>query len=190
MTRGGTMSTDDSVPRRRFLVAGAVLSGAWAAGTPLDILAAAPASPLDLKSLTPEQGATLLSVARTIAPHDGLPDAAYAPVTRAIDAAAAADARVHGIVTSGLERLGKDFASRNEAQRVRALAAMEDSEFFRLVRTDTLANLYASPTAYAYFGYQGEAFSKGGYLFRGFDDLKWLPDVPLEDSGPKYPGVS
>jgi hypothetical protein len=22
------------------------------------------------------------------------------------------------------------------------------------------------------------------YLVRGFDDLKWLPDVPLADSGP------
>jgi hypothetical protein len=38
--------------------------------------------------------------------------------------------------------------------------------------------------AYAYFGYEGEAFSKGGYLFRGFNDLHWLPEVPLDDGGP------
>ena len=48
----------------------------------------------------------------------------------------------------------------------------------------TLATLYASPLAYAHFGYEGEAYSKGGYLTRGFNDLDWLPDVPLEDSGP------
>ena len=43
---------------------------------------------------------------------------------------------------------------------------------------------YATPLAYAHFGYEGEAFSKGGYLVRGFDELDWLPDVPLEDAGP------
>ncbi len=125
-----------------------------------------------------------MSVARTIAPHDGLPDSAYAPVVRAIDDAAAADAHVHAVVSEGLNRLGAAFASRSEAQRVRALGAMESSEFFRLARGKTLGILYDSPAAYAYFGYQGEAFSKGGYLTRGFNDLKWLPDVPPQDSGP------
>jgi hypothetical protein len=47
------------------------------------------------------------------------------------------------------------------------------------VRATTLATLYASPLVYAYFGYEGEAFSKGGYLMRGFNDLRWLPEVPL-----------
>ena len=31
---------------------------------------------------------------------------------------------------------------------------------------------------------KAKSFSKGGYLLRGFNDLKWLPDVPLADSGP------
>ncbi len=38
------------------------------------------------------------------------------------------------------------------------------------------------------FGYEGEAFSKGGYLTRGFNDLRWLPEVPAPDSGP-VPGA-
>jgi hypothetical protein len=38
--------------------------------------------------------------------------------------------------------------------------------------------------AYAHFGYQGEAFSKGGYIFRGFNDLTWLPNPPPEASPP------
>jgi hypothetical protein len=42
---------------------------------------------------------------------------------------------------------------------------------------------YATSMAYAYFGYEGEAFSKGGYLLRGFNDLRWLPEVPADDSG-------
>jgi hypothetical protein len=52
------------------------------------------------------------------------------------------------------------------------------------MRQKTMQVLYATPLAYAYFGYEGEAFSKGGYLLRGFNDLRWLPEVPLEDGGP------
>jgi hypothetical protein len=52
------------------------------------------------------------------------------------------------------------------------------------MRLKTLQVLYASSIAYAYFGYEGEAFSKGGYVERGFNTLRWLPEVPLEDSGP------
>jgi hypothetical protein len=53
----------------------------------------------------------------------------------------------------------------------------------------TLQVLYSTPLAYAYFGYEGEAFSKGGYLQRGFNDLRWVPEVPPADSGP-VPGES
>ena len=56
--------------------------------------------------------------------------------------------------------------------------------FFQGLRTQTLRVLYSTPWAYAQFGYEGEAFSKGGYLFRGFNDLRWLPEVPESDSGP------
>ena len=71
---------------------------------------------------------------------------------------------------------------------MQALTALESSAFFQMLRTKTLGVLYATPMAYAYFGYEGEAFSKGGYLLRGFNDLRWLPEVPPSDSGP-VPGA-
>jgi hypothetical protein len=71
---------------------------------------------------------------------------------------------------------------------VQALQGIETTPFFQTLRVKTLGALYATPLAYAYFGYEGEAFSKGGYLLRGFNDLHWLPEVPLEDSGP-VPGA-
>ncbi len=61
---------------------------------------------------------------------------------------------------------------------------IESGAFFQSVRLKTLLVLYSNPIAWAHFGFQGEAFSKGGYLLRGFNDLKWLPEVPLADSGP------
>jgi hypothetical protein len=67
--------------------------------------------------------------------------------------------------------------------RVAALKKVEQTPFFQTMRVKVFG-LYASEYAYKYFGYEGEAFSKGGYLFRGFNDLRWLPDVPLADSGP------
>ena len=182
------MSTMSPIPRRTFLAASGIVSGLLAAGGPVSLLAPGRAWALEMKTLTSAQGATLMSIARTIAPHDGLEDAAYALVVKAIDAAAAADEHVRGLVTSGLAGLGGNFASQTEAARIAALKTVERSEFFQFVRSSTLANLYSSALAYAHFGYEGEAFSKGGYLTRGFNDLHWLPEVPLEDSGPGVGG--
>jgi hypothetical protein len=182
--QGISMSTLSPIPRRSFLTATGVVSGLLVAGGPLSLIAPGRAWALELKKLTSAQGAALMGVARTIAPHDSLEDAAYAIVVKAIDAAAAADEHVASVVASGLTGLGENFASQAEASRTAALKAVEQSEFFKLVRSSTLGNLYSSALAYAHFGYEGEAFSKGGYLTRGFDDLHWLPDVPLKDSGP------
>jgi hypothetical protein len=176
--------TGNLVPRRSFLAASGIVSGFLAAGGPLSLIAPSRAWSLELTALTSAQGAALMSVARTIAPHDGLEDAAYAVVVKAIDAAAAADERIHALIGSGLASLGPDFAAQTEAIRVHTLKGVEHTEFFGLLRSKTLGNLYSSAIAYVHFGYEGEAFSKGGYLGRGFDELDWLPDVPLEDSGP------
>jgi hypothetical protein len=170
--------------RRDFLKTTGLLTGMLAAGSPLALLAPSRTWAVELKALTSSEGATLLAVARTIAPHDKLEDAAYAVVIRSIDADAAKSPQTLAMLRAGLARLGVDFASASEDERVRRLKAIESTEFFLTVRADTLGTLYSTPIAYAYFGYEGEAFSKGGYVFRGFNDLKWLPDVPPADSGP------
>jgi len=172
--------------RRQFLKTTGWLTGCVAAGSSLALIAPAPARAwaIDLVVLTSAEGATLMAVARTIAPHDRLEDAAYALVVQAIDAEAAKDEKIRKVVRAGAAALGSDFAKRDESARVSALKKIESSEFFEVLRLKTLQVLYATPMAYACFGYEGEAFSKGGYLSRGFNDLRWLAEVPLEDSGP------
>ena len=172
--------------RRQFLKTTGLLTGWVAAGSSLALIAPAPARAwaIDLATLTSAEGATLMAAARTIAPHDKLEDAAYALVVRAIDAEAAKDEKIRKVVRAGIAALRNDFVKRDESARVAALKKIESSEFFQTVRLKTLQVLYATPMAYAYFGYEGEAFSRGGYLSRGFNDLRWLPEVPLEDSGP------
>jgi hypothetical protein len=106
-----------------------------------------------------------------------------------MDGDAAKDASLLKMMKEGLKTLGTNFAAASESERVESLKKMESSPFFQTTRVKTLQLLYANPIAYAYFGYEGEAFSKGGYLFRGFNDLRWLPEVPAEDSGPLPAGA-
>ena len=174
--------------RREFLQKTGILTGVLAAGSPLALLAPSRAWAVDLTSLTSAEGATLLAVARTIAPHDKLEDAAYAFVIRALDTAAAKDEMLRKQLKDGVASLGAGFAHAPESSRVEALRKIESTAFFQNLRVQTLQVLYSTPLAYAYFGYEGESFSKGGYLQRGFNDLRWLPDVPAADSGP-VPGA-
>lgn len=178
------MDIDPRLDRRGFLGLGGILSGVLVAGGALSLVAPGRAWSLEVRTLSSAEAAALLAMMRTIAPHDGLEDAAYALVVKAVDGMMAADAGTAGLVRDGLAGLGEGFAAKDEAGRVAALQAVEHGPFFGFIRAQTLFNLYASPLAYAHFGYEGEAFSKGGYLARGFDELDWLPDVPLEDAGP------
>jgi hypothetical protein len=173
------------VDRREFLkTTTGVITGVLVAGSPLALVAPTRVWAADLKAFTSAEGATLMAVARTIAPHDKLDDAAYAIVIQALDGEASKDAGTGKLIKDGVATLGASFATAPENVRVEALRRIEKGPFFQAMRAKVLGGLYASPLAYAYFGYEGEAFSKGGYLFRGFNDLRWLPEVPLEASGP------
>lgn len=174
-----------TLQRREFIEsATGLLTGLAVAGSPLAMIASGPRWAIDLAALTTSEGTTLMAVARTICPHDKLEDAAYALVVKAVDTDAGKDESLRNRIREGITKLGSDFANASEASRVEMLKKIESSEFFQGMRLKTIQVLYSSPIAYAYFGYEGEAFSKGGYLFRGFNDLHWLPEVPLEDSGP------
>lgn len=178
------MTHHDPVRRREFLKTTGMLTGLLAAGSPWALLAPSRAWAVDLTSLSSAEGEALMAMARTIVPHDKLEDAAYAVVIQVVDGEAGKDARLLVLVKEGVAGLSSGFAGAPESERVEALKKIESSAFFQTMRFKTLQILYSTPLAYTYFGYEGEAFSKGGYLYRGFNDLRWLPEVPLADSGP------
>jgi hypothetical protein len=169
--------------RRSFVRGMGILTGVIALGHPLAALLPSRAWAVELRVLSSADAAALLAMIRTIAPHDTLDDAAYALVVNAIDGDAADSAQARTDLLAGIASLGGGFALSPENARVEHLKAIESGAFFRSVRIKTLMVLYSNPIAWAHFGYEGEVFSKGGYLLRGFNDLKWLPDVPLADSG-------
>jgi hypothetical protein len=51
---------------------------------------------------------------------------------------------------------------------------IEKSPFFQKVRSGLVTGLYNQKEIWPLFGYEGEAYSKGGYIQRGFDDIEWL----------------
>jgi hypothetical protein len=130
---------------------------------------------------TPETAAgtatTIIAVARTMYPHDALPDEVYARVS---DTLAEANESAH-VIEEGVAALA-GFTERSDIERVQALREIEGSEFFELVRSTAVVEIYSDPRTWAAFGYEGPSFDKGGYLHRGFNDLDWLPDVPEAES--------
>jgi hypothetical protein len=147
--------------RREILRASTgMLVGLVVAGSPLALMARGRAWAIDLTTFTTAEGSALLAAARTMMPHDKLDDAAYALVVRAIDDDASKNALTRKLMKAGLAGLGADFSANTESERVAALKKVETSDFFRTMRQTTVQVLYATPMAYAYFGYEGESFSK------------------------------
>jgi len=185
VNKGATPSGSLQSAERRVFVRGVgILTGVIALGSPLAALLPGRAWAVELRVLSSAEAAALLAMIRTIAPHDSLEDAAYALVVNAVDADAAGSPPARADLNAGIASLGDGFVVMPEEARIERLRHIESGAFFQSVRLKTLLVLYNNPIAWAHFGFQGESFSKGGYLLRGFNDLKWLPEVPLADSGP------
>ena len=131
--------------------------------------------------LSEQARATCLQAVRTIYPHDGLPDEAYAKVVHVLEGEAAGDDGVATLLRDGLADLDGDgsFTSLDADGRLQAMRAIESSELFKLLHATATVELYDNPLVWKAFGYEGPSTHLGGYVDRGFDDLDWLPDPPL-----------
>jgi hypothetical protein len=179
-----------ALTRREFLKGAGVLTGTLAATSVLSVLAPSRVWAVELKTLSSAQGADLLAMAKTLYPHKGLPDAVYALLPKDLDADAAKDPALANLLKEGTAALDKavggDFAKASEAKRLAAVKAIEGTPFFNTVRGKCITSLYDNDMAFAHFGYPGPSFDKGGYILRGFNDLKWLPNPPASASPPPY----
>jgi len=178
--------------RREFLKGSGLLMGTLASGSMLAALAPSNAWALELKKLSTAEGQTLMAMGRTLYPHKKLPDAVYALLAKDLDGKAAGDAGAAKMLQDGIAWLNKstggDFAKASEKQREEIVRGMEGTAFFGTVRGQCITSLYDNDMAYAVFGYPGSAWEKGGYITRGFQDLKWLPEPSKEASPPPFLG--
>ena len=178
--------------RRSLLRGSGLLLGTLAAGSTLSLLAPSRAWAVELKTLTSTEGAALMKMGRVLYPHSKLPDAVYALLAKDLDAAATKDAATTTQLRDGIASLDKaadgSFAKASTAKQLAAVKSLEGTPFFATVRGKCVTALYDNDMAFAVFGYPGSSWEKGGYITRGFQDLKWLPEPSKEASPPPWFG--
>ena len=181
-----------ALTRRDMLKGSGILFGSLAAGSSLALLAPSTAWAVELKTLTQAEGGTLLRMGQVLFPHKKLPDAVYALLAKDLDADASADAGTAKMLREGIASLhhlaGGSFLKLNAARRLEVVKSIEGQAFFNTVRGKCVVSLYDNEMAYAALGYPGSAWEKGGYITRGFQDLKWLPNPPASASPAPYLG--
>ena len=163
---------------RRALLGRAVAAGALAV-TGVGFIAAPDAAwALEVTVITPEQMATLLQMARDIYPHDHVADEFYAVAVKGYDAEDKKEMVAAGVAELDAAAVAQGHASYLaagwEEERVAILKAVEGGDFFKTVRGGLVTGLYNQKAVWPLFGYEGESFSQGGYMNRGFDDINWL----------------
>ena len=185
---GDVPKLDLPLERREFLKGSAILTGTIAAGSVLAALAPSPVWAVELKTLSQAEGEALMAMGRVLYPHKKLSDAVYALLAKDLDAKAGSDAAAATQLRDGVKALdaaaGGSFAKASAKKKLEIVKAIEGKPFFGAVRGQCVTSLYDNDMAYATFGYPGSAWEKGGYITRGFQDLKWLP-APSASASPK-----
>ncbi len=181
-----------ALTRRHLLKGSGILMGTLAVGTPLALLAPSRTWAVELKTLSKAEGEALLQMGKVLFPHKKLPDAVYALLSKDLDADAAANPESAKLLRSGIESLnhlaGGNFVKASAERKLQAVKAMEGQAFFNTVRGKCVVSLYDNEMAYQALGYPGSSWEKGGYITRGFQDLKWLPNPSASASPPPYMG--
>lgn len=163
---------------RRQLLSRVAATGALAVTGAGFIAAPNAAWAVEVSVITPAQMVTLLQMARDIYPHDQVPDQFYAVAVKGYDSDASkamVEAGIAEVDAAAVAMGHKDYASIGwEEDRVKVLQSIETTAFFQTVRSGLVTGLYNQKEVWPIFGYQGESFSQGGYIERGFNDIDWL----------------
>ncbi|MFK7938291.1 MAG: Twin-arginine translocation pathway signal [Roseovarius sp.] len=173
-----TATSQQSAMTRRELLSRSAALGATLVVGPAFVAGSDGAWAMETTALKPETMATLIQMARDVYPHDHVGDEFYAAAVKGYDTADTAAGIEEGIASldAAAKAAGHDsyIAMGWERDRVDILRAMEDSAFFQQIRGGLVTGLYNQPAVWPLFGYEGESFTKGGYINRGFDDISWV----------------
>ena len=122
---------------------------------------------------------------RAAYPHSTFPDGPYERTADAVVERVAGDVYGRLGLIAGLESLdarsGGSFVDLDDEAAYQVLVDIETAPFFQLIRSVAVVSLYNDHEVWDLLGYEGESFSQGGYLDRGFDDLDWLPTPRIEE---------
>jgi hypothetical protein len=172
------MSSAKQITRRTFIKA------AGATGVTVYVLWSSPAwlgpriaLAANLGALDANQAKEMLAMARQLFPHDKLGDEYYWVVVESIDKDMAASSELATRIRDGLAQLnqaaGGDFTAVDAGKQVEAMKKLEGTPFFSDMLNKTQFYFYNNQTVWPKFGYEGSSWEKGGYINRGFNDVKW-----------------
>jgi hypothetical protein len=169
----------EEVTRREFLKKSGGVAIATVVGGSLVLAIPGQSWAYELKKLTGAQADALLQMVRQLFPSAQFGEATYAEAVQALDQSAAGDAASTQQLADGVAdldaRAGGSFAAASAGAQTAILRQIEGKPFFDAVRGTAVFVIYNNPQVWAKLGYEGEAYSKGGYLHRGFNDIDWLP---------------
>ena len=172
-----TITSSKGISRRELLKRCMVVGAGLAVGTGF-VAGSTAAWAMETKHVSPKQMATLIRMARDVYPHNHIPDEFYARAMKGYDSEDSKASVSEGVMT--LDKLAQekgyaDYLSASwEDDRVEMLKSIEDSSFFQTVRGNLITGLYNQKEVWPLFGYEGESYSKGGYINRGYNDINWV----------------
>jgi hypothetical protein len=126
--------------------------------------------------------ATITAAARTMYPHDALPDDVYARVGGKLAEAAREDSGAAQTIEEGVSALNgsRPFAEPRGRRAARGASGHRGLWTSSSSCARPRSSRSTRPAHVAAVGYEGPSFDKGGYIDRGFNDLDWLPDPEAE----------
>jgi hypothetical protein len=131
----------------------------------------------NLTTLDSVQAKEMLAMTRQLFPHDQLGDEYYWVVVESIDKEMAGSSelttRIHGGLIQLNEVAGGDFAAADAQKQLEAMKKLEGTPFFSDMLNKTQFYFYNNKSVWPKFGYEGSSWEKGGYIYRGFNDVTW-----------------
>ncbi len=162
---------DSQTTRRRFLLAALAFSTAAVTGSTWLRGAAAWASST--------KGTNLARFGRLLFPHDGLADDVYTEVMDNVLTALAANPATEDALATAEQALDAQhdtaWIDRGEPEQIAAIENIQGEAFFAAIVGTVRGAFYYNPAVWSHINYPGSSKEHGGYKFRGFDDIDWLP---------------
>ena len=172
-----TITSSEGISRRELLKRCMIVGAGLAVGTGF-VAGSTAAWAMETKHVSPKQMATLIRMARDVYPHNHIPDEYYARAMKgydSVDSKANVGEGVRTLDKLAREKGYEDYLSASwEDDRIEVLKSIEDSSFFQTVRGNLVTGLYNQKEVWPFFGYEGESYSKGGYINRGYNDITWV----------------
>jgi hypothetical protein len=123
----------------------------------------------------------LINLVRLLFPHSRLTDEVYADVANSVFTSFASSSEAAQLLDdaeSSLDEQQDDsWLDADEDAQLAALKNIQGEAFFAAILAALRGAFYNHPKVWIDIDYPGSSKEHGGYKYRGFNDISWLPEV-------------